>query len=290
MSEYWKSTPKYWCKHCSTYVKDTPFERKQHENTGKHQNNLKRFLRDIQNNHERGEREKERAKSEVQRLKGIAADDTNKSLTSPYSVSKPTPSAHKSATGPPGIADRKRQWAQLAEMGIKVPEEFRSEVAMAGDWQMLSQQVVDEAPLSTGIKKRRYEGQEDDEEEKEAAGEAVVRRGWGATTKAYPGHDIADLDDLLSGSIPVKTEKPGSQIKGERVTSVKQENNPALTQDESSAGNDTLPKVEARSGDDPVTHKVVKEEPEATQAAILKDQAPAEVSMPVFRKRRAKAS
>ncbi|ETI22202.1 hypothetical protein G647_06275 [Cladophialophora carrionii CBS 160.54] len=288
MSEYWKSTPKYWCKHCSTYVKDTPFERKQHENTAKHQNNLKRFLRDIQNNHERGEREKERAKSEVQRLKGIAADDTNKS--SSYSVSKPTPSVHRPATGPPAIADRKRQWAQLAEMGIKVPEEFCPEVAMAGDWQTLSQQVVDEAPLSTGIKKRRYEGQEDDQEEKEAAGEAVVRRGWGATTKTYPGQDDPDLDDLLSGSIPVKTEKPGSQIKGESGMSMKQETHPALTQDESVAGNHTSPTVEACSDDNPMTPKVVKEEPGATQTALLKDQALEEVSMPVFKRRRPKVS
>ncbi|KIW67403.1 hypothetical protein PV04_06662 [Phialophora macrospora] len=290
MSEYWKSTPKYWCKHCSTYVKDTPFERKQHENTAKHQNSLKRFLRDIQNNHERGEREKERAKLEVERLKGVAAGDTNKSSTSLNPLSKPTLTVHKPSTGPSGIADRKRQWAQLAEMGIKVPEEFRSEMAMAGDWQTLSQQVVVEAPLSTGIKKRRYEGQEDDEEEKEAAGEAVVRRGWGAATKTYPDRDNAGLDDLLSGSISVKKETPGPQIKGEGGTSVKQESNPAPNQGGSEAGDFTSPRVDAQSNYNSVKPKLVKEEPQSTQPPIPKDHVPEEASVPVFKKRRAKAS
>src|SRR5256885_11873454 len=92
MSEYWKSTvrrnpatpldlltefnngqPKYWCKHCSTYVKDTKFERAQHEATGKHQGNLRRFLKSIQDGHERGEREKQRARAEVERLNKVVA-------------------------------------------------------------------------------------------------------------------------------------------------------------------------------------------------------------------------
>jgi hypothetical protein len=175
-------------------------------------------------------------------------------------------------------------------MGIKVPEGFRSEMAMPGDWQTLSRQVVDEAPLSTGVKKRRYEGQEDDEEEKEAAGEAVVRRGWGAATKTYPDHDDAGLDDLLSGSISVKKEIPGSQIKGEGGTSVKQESNPALNQDGSAAGNYTSPRVDAQSNSNSVKPELVKEEPQSDQAAIPKDQVPEETSMPVFKKRRPKAS
>ncbi|OAP60742.1 hypothetical protein AYL99_05744 [Fonsecaea erecta] len=295
MSEYWKSTPKYWCKHCSTFVKDTPLERKQHEGTTKHQNNLKRFLRDIQNSHERSEREKEQAKSEVDRLKGVAGGDTNRPSSSSQQAAQ---SASKTPSGPQSTADRKRQWAQLAEMGIKVPEGFRSEMAMAGDWQVVSQQTTDEtpseAPLSKGVKKRKYEGQDEEEEEKKEAGEAVVRRGWGAATKRYPGHDKADLDDLLSGSISVKKEKSTSsvaQFKKEEKDSLQQGNNPVLNQDGREGGDCTSLKVESplrsRANDD---DPVLKEEPGSSRPSKSMDQIPEEIPIPVFKKRKAKVS
>ena len=108
-------------------------------------------------------------------------------------------------------ADRKRQLQQLAEMGIAVPEDFRRETAMAGDWQTTSRRVIyDEAPteetvkreesqdvkpVNIGVRKRKYEGQEEEEE----AGGRVARKGWGSTTKTYPGVEGADdLDDLLN--------------------------------------------------------------------------------------------
>ncbi|KIW95224.1 uncharacterized protein Z519_03808 [Cladophialophora bantiana CBS 173.52] len=295
MSEYWKSTPKYWCKHCSTYVKDTPFERRQHEGTTKHQNNLKRFLRDIQNSHERGEREKERAKSEVERLKGVAGGDTGRSASPSQSSSK---QSRPFAQNPLSNADRKRQWAQLADMGIKVPEEFRSEMAMVGDWQVVSQQVVDESPsetpLSIGVKKRKYEGQEEDEEEKQEAGEAVVRRGWGATTKRYPGEDKADLDELLSGSISLKRETPGSlstQFKSEEKDSLQPGHKPVLSQHGHQSGDYTSPKVESFSNTRPDEDGlVVKGEPGSTQPSKSMDRIPEEIPIPVFKRRKAKIS
>ena len=62
MSEYWKSTPKYWCKHCSVYVRDTKLERTNHEATGRHQGAIKRSLRDLHRNAEQQERETEPGK------------------------------------------------------------------------------------------------------------------------------------------------------------------------------------------------------------------------------------
>jgi len=183
-------------------------------------------------------------------------------------------------------------------MGVKVPEGFRSEIAMAGDWQVTSQQTVDETPsealLSIGIKKRKLEGQEEDEEEKETAGEDVVRRGWGAATKRYPGHDNADLDDLLSGLISVKKENAGSltsQSKTDEKESLKQANNPVPNQDLRVPGNHTSLKVED-SFDKGSANKdsLVKEETESTQASRPMDKVPGEVLMPVFKKRKAKAS
>jgi hypothetical protein len=63
MAEYWKSTasvahgmyglrltkfqPKYWCKYCEIFVKDTKFEKQQHEATGRHQGNIRRSLKGL---------------------------------------------------------------------------------------------------------------------------------------------------------------------------------------------------------------------------------------------------
>lgn len=108
-------------------------------------------------------------------------------------------------------ADREQQLAQLAEMGVAVPEEFRKEVAMAGEWQTLSETPLDEVTgerikkeegevkpegLNVGVRKRKF--LEDLAEE-----EAEVRRNvWGSMTKSYPGpkggeQDGEDLKTLL---------------------------------------------------------------------------------------------
>ncbi|MBE7181524.1 MAG: hypothetical protein INR71_10015, partial [Terriglobus roseus] len=77
---FWTSTltgpvsapqPKYWCKFCKTYVRDTKFERQQHDATGRHQSNIQRSLRTLHRDAERGERDKQRARDEVARLNGV---------------------------------------------------------------------------------------------------------------------------------------------------------------------------------------------------------------------------
>ncbi|RMZ80392.1 hypothetical protein DV738_g2811, partial [Chaetothyriales sp. CBS 135597] len=166
MSEYWKSTPKYWCKHCSTYVRDTPFERRQHESTAKHQGKLKHFLRDIQNNHERSEREKEKAKAEVERLNRITGTGVAPPSLASAKPSTRTPTASKEKGGQRTVDDQKRQWQQLADMGIKVPDHVRTEMAMAGDWQAVRQHNVEgmsEDRLSVGVRKRKAADEEEDE-------------------------------------------------------------------------------------------------------------------------------
>ncbi|KAL9035519.1 MAG: hypothetical protein Q9214_006546, partial [Letrouitia sp. 1 TL-2023] len=216
MSEYWKSTassslpinldPKYWCKHCKTYVRDTKLERTNHEATPKHQGNLKRFIRDIHRGHEREEREKEKAKAEVERLNGLVSNHP----TSPTvakgalwrtAVAAPRAGAQREATP----AERKQQLAKLAEMGIAVPEDFRREMAMAGDWQTVSERPIYESmkeetaeeakpdlSLSRGFQKRKHEEQEDEEEAEETA----AQREWGVRTRQYPGATVDKGDDL----------------------------------------------------------------------------------------------
>ncbi|EXJ85059.1 hypothetical protein A1O3_05734 [Capronia epimyces CBS 606.96] len=293
MSEYWKSTPKYWCKHCSAYVKDTPFERKQHESTGKHQGNLRRFLRDIQNSHERSEREKERAKSEVERLSKVASGSTP---TSSIATTAPAKSQPLSVPKPPtqAAADLKRQWAQLADMGIKVPEKARSEMAMPGEWKAVERQTINEAPAeearNIGVRKRKYEDQEEEEEVEET----IVNRVWGSTTKRYPGDDKADLDELLSGTISLKKEKNNSAsplLKDETKEALKQENDAGLDGDVGRSEGQQSNKVDALSTDNTLPEDtLVKGEIDTSQSLTPLDAIPEEVPLPVFKRRKAKAS
>ena len=197
--------PKYWCKHCKTFVRDTKLEKTNHEATPKHQGNLKRFLRELHKGHEREARDKQRAKDEVDRLNGVVSASPSKKEGAPWERRSAIPSAVAGGNQQATPADRKRQLTQLAEMGVAVPEDFRREMAMAGDWQTISEsqvhdndfakeeEVEDVKPggLNVGIRKRKFEGQEEEEE----ASETVVRRGWGSTIRAYPG-PVADEDDL----------------------------------------------------------------------------------------------
>ncbi|MCJ1383114.1 hypothetical protein MMC17_006227 [Xylographa soralifera] len=209
MSEYWKSTPKYWCKHCKTYVRDTKLEKQNHDATPKHQGNIRRFLRDLHRGNERDEREKQRAKDEVARLNG--EPESSKGSGPRDNPSRRTFPAVASSSGLRQLtpAERKQQMAKLAELGVSVPDEYRREVAMAGDWQVLSETLLHERVkkeeeeddtkpngLNVGVRKRKVEGQEDEDE----AVEPTTRRVWGSSLRTFPGamEEDGDLEALLS--------------------------------------------------------------------------------------------
>ncbi|KAK5137434.1 hypothetical protein LTR08_009013 [Meristemomyces frigidus] len=233
MSEYWKSTPSYWCKFCSTYVRDTGLERKNHEASGKHQGAIQRNLREIQKGKAIEDREKQRAKDEVARLNGLVTGGGkagSPGTTGILGVGKAT------AAPPPAVnsaAQRKAHAEQLAALGVELPEDLKREVTGVGGWQVLSERVVEEHLLadikseqedskedakpvgSRGVHKRRAEEAEDEAKEEEAA--AFRQRAWGTKTKSYPGaggaESGADLDALLSGV----TKKKPAEIKKESV-------------------------------------------------------------------------
>jgi hypothetical protein len=222
--------PKYWCKHCKTFIRDTKVEKTNHEATPKHQGNLKRFLRDLHRGHEREERDAQRAKDEVARLNGVVS-----SPSSAAAGDGEAPWRKKPATAPANStlrqatpADRKQQLKQLAEMEVAIPEKFRREMAMAGDWQTLSERAIyddvkeDEDrkdfklnELRVGVRKRKYEGQEEEEAE-----ESVARKAWGSTTRTYPiaGDDEEnDLDSLLKYTKVVKQDgAPNEDLRSEK--------------------------------------------------------------------------
>ncbi|KAI4146855.1 MAG: hypothetical protein LQ340_005784 [Diploschistes diacapsis] len=219
MSEYWKSTPSYWCKHCSKYVRDTPLEKKNHEATPRHQGNLKRFIRDLHRDNERTARDKQRAKDEVARLNGDAptpggSGQFKSSVTFQKEITRNAPAD-----------ERKRQLAQLAQMGVAVPEDYRRENAMAGDWQVVSQRVI--APdrdgikaegdedvkqdLNIGIRKRKAE--DETEEPVPKLEEGRRRPKYGTSMRALPAEDD-DLDALLRSTSSI-TKKTKTEIKSE---------------------------------------------------------------------------
>lgn len=236
MAEYWKSTPKYWCKHCSVFVRDTPLERRNHESTAKHQGAIKRSLRDLHRSADQQEREKERARREVERLNGVVSG-----TGAPGSSSAGQRGGHKSggggggSSGPTGAnavstglseAERQRQLEQLAELGVNIPTELRGSMALAGEWEVTNVRVVDESGASTsegqnsgvaggagvipvgaegravGVKRERERTEEEKEQEEAINGLFKRPKKWGVGSKVARMEEDKELEELLSGGIP----------------------------------------------------------------------------------------
>ncbi|KAL4972528.1 hypothetical protein BDW66DRAFT_120810 [Aspergillus desertorum] len=231
MAEYWKSAPRYWCKQCKIYIRDTAFEKTQHEATAKHQSNLKRFLREIHRDNERQQRDSQRAKDEVERLRQSISGGDGRAGDS-YSWKKSSSSTPAPAPQRPvSVEERKKQMAQLAELGVAIPEEYRGDMALAGDWQTVSEKVIlperedrEEKLPTFGVRKRKHD-QDIDEEEEEAKREAerFVSKGWGSVTRRYPGlkDEEEDLGALLAST--KKAKKPKQPGTGEQTTAKEQQ-------------------------------------------------------------------
>lgn len=213
MAEHWKSTPRYWCKHCSTYVRDTKLERQNHEATARHQGAVKRSLRDLHRGKEAEERERERARREVDRLNGVVSGTpSSSSSTSAAARTAGAGAAGRSGggSGPLPESERKRQAEQLALLGVSIPQEFRGDLAMAGDWTVTATTIVEEKPAgdddrpeakARGVHKRE---RTDEEQEEEKAVKSLFKkpRRWGRDPRGVQGDE--DLDALLSGGLVVK--------------------------------------------------------------------------------------
>ncbi|KAL6717833.1 hypothetical protein ACLMJK_003918 [Lecanora helva] len=291
MSEYWKSTPKYWCKHCSTFVKDTKLEKTNHEASPKHQGHLKRFLRDLHKGHEREEREKQRAKDEVDRLNEVKPGSASKATGVPWERKPAIPATSSLRQATP--ADRKKQLAQLAELGVAVPEDFRKEMAMVGDWQTTSERVIYESVkkeeeneivkpegLNVGVRKRKFAGQEEEEE----AGETVVKKGWGSTIRNYPdttGDGVDDLDALLNAAKNGKNLANGSQISPKTAQADQQ-----TTEESSSTSH--VPRLKHEESSNPGIPDIISTDGAAEPPKTIKQEdLPAEPEV-LFKKRKAK--
>ena len=238
MSEYWKSTPKYWCKHCQIYVRDTKLERANHEATGKHQGAIKRSLRDLHRNHEQAEREKDRAKREIERLNGVVSG------SKPSSGFR-TPGSNAASSGAAGSGsqtmtkeEQQRQLEQLAGLGVNIPTELRPELALAGEWTVTSTRVIKDSekedskdPTNTngraaGVRKREREKTEEEKEEEDALKSLFKKpKRWGRETKSMPTEGDDELDQLLSDTIvkPKKEEEEAAKVKPDLALIMKTE-------------------------------------------------------------------
>ncbi|KAI5923445.1 hypothetical protein F4810DRAFT_668914 [Camillea tinctor] len=291
MSEYWKSTPKYWCKHCSTYVRDTKLERTNHEATGKHQGALKRFLRDLHRGHDQELREKDRAKREIERLNNVVGGPSSPPSTSASTSKAPArPGIPPPSQGPATSTQRQKQWEQLAELGIDVPTELRRDMAMAGEWTVTNTRVIEDGAadkkvegIATGVRKRsRPEGGDDEEEDPDRKEEEVIKglfkkpKKWGRDSRQAPGDD-ADLDALLSADLTVK--QPKKEEEQDNTEAVKKEEPEPNIKKEEGDDDDGGVLKEAAPGDEAPVKREEKEERD-----IPADVAPAVV----FKKRKPK--
>ena len=192
----------------------------------------------------------------------------------------PTP---KPADRPVSVEERKKQMAQLVEMGVAIPQEYRAEMALAGEWQTLSETRLETpdaegAAKSIGVRKRKLEGDED--EEGGQIPEQYVNKSWGSRMRIYPGaqdDEEEDLDALLASTKELK--KPKTAIPASETEEQKQES--TVKEDESTA-------LHATEEDKQIP---VKTEETVDTAAPPADEKPTSevASGPVFKKRKPKA-
>ena len=229
MSEYWKSTPRIYCKHCKQYYRDTPLDTTNHNQSPKHQSSVQRSIRKLHTANEREARESQRAKDEVARLDGVVSG--RKPPEGKSYVPKQTASAY-TGTSVLSEGDRKRQMAQLAAMGVAVPEEFRKELAVAGDWTTVSTKRIDAASTANS---RGVEGEDGAKAEDNAADQAEWEKSYGVRKRGVDEEDgggtgfkvrrkareedmgPVDIRSLMGRKLPeVKTEPPA--VKKEEST------------------------------------------------------------------------
>lgn len=118
----------------------------------------------------------------------------------------------------------------MLELGIGVPDEFRGELAVPGEWQVLAQRVVGPEGVNMdserkdaramGVRKREVVNDEEEEIEKKKVKRTPRYR-------QYPGgeEEDQDLDALLSQvTAPKPKEEPKEEVRAQQgFTSFKQE-------------------------------------------------------------------
>ncbi|KAF3930452.1 hypothetical protein ABW20_dc0106661 [Dactylellina cionopaga] len=193
MSEYWVSMKRYWCERCKMFVKDSPLSRKDHEASPKHQHALQRFLRDLHKNKEREAVTAENAKREADRLNNLDNPDyVPKPLArraADLVEKKPKPNAWRSDD------QKKKHLDELAALGVAMPESYRKEHAMAGDWETVRviEQTTPEDEEEKRAKRRKLGDVEDEEDEEERETKNFTLRTMDYPGDAAPSENIGEM-------------------------------------------------------------------------------------------------
>jgi hypothetical protein len=209
--------PKYWCKDCKVFVRDTKFEKTQHEATGRHQSNIRRAINNLHRNVQREEREKQRTKDEVDRLNRLVSGVANSSAsTSSDQNAQKKPTFTKPQTVTATAEERKRQMAQLAALGVQVPEGFRKENAMVGEWE-----TVNITPIYDGSERLRSKEEDDSEDDQKnrkrnlgneeddlGSEERPAKKAWKPALKTYEYKRRSHEDDVEALLGDIKTARP----------------------------------------------------------------------------------
>ncbi|KAF3918475.1 hypothetical protein ABW21_db0204004 [Orbilia brochopaga] len=203
MSEYWVSLKRYWCERCKLFVKDSPLSRKDHEASPRHQHALQRFLRELQKSKEREVVAAENTKREAERLNNLDNPDyVPKPLARRAADIKAKPATPAKSSTYRSEEQQQKHLDELAALGVAMPETYRKEHAMAGEWETVRVIERPATPEDAGsddeseqkrIKRRKLgdAGEEEQEDEEDAAS-----RNFTVRTMEYPPGDTS-----VSGSI-----------------------------------------------------------------------------------------
>ncbi|KAK6515563.1 hypothetical protein TWF506_007893 [Arthrobotrys conoides] len=191
MSEYWVSTKRYWCDRCKMFVKDTPLSRKDHEASPKHQHALQRFLRELHRNKEKEAVAAENTKREAERLNNLENPDYVPKPLARRAVDLVEKKPAK-ANSFRSDEQKKKHLDELAALGVAMPESYRKEHAMVGEWEtvrVIERPAAAEDPEDEESKraKRRKIGDVDEDEDEEEADTKNFRM----RTLEYPGGAVA---------------------------------------------------------------------------------------------------
>jgi hypothetical protein len=155
-------------------------------------------------------------------------------------------------------------------MGVAMPQQMRGEMALAGDWQVVSERVVGEEekkPLSSGVHKRKVDVEE---EEQLAAGEVITKKkGWGNTFKSFPGKLGGGDDDveLLFKKAKKPAAKTDPAVEGEDV--IKEEDKDGVKEEGNENTVHDIPTKEEAVAPKPDPETTVKEDEEAPAPTVV---------------------
>lgn len=117
-------------------------------------------------------------------------------------------------------------------MGVAIPDEFKPDMAMAGEWTVTKETVLEANgerktdAVALGVRKRET----NDEEQEEAE---IKKKRWGSKFRSHPvGEDEGDLDALLDQAMAKPPSKPSVvapkfEMKMDSKSNIKVESPPA---------------------------------------------------------------